>query len=287
MEDAERLPTGIGELDRALGGGPVRGGVVLLGGDPGIGKSTLLMQALAALCRSGSSALYVTGEESASQVALRARRLDAPGALDVAILATTELQDAEAALMAEEPAVAVIDSIQTLRDSDLGNAPGSVTQLRSVAGRLIDLAKRRRIALFLIGHVTKEGAIAGPKVLEHLVDTVLSFEGDATHAFRIVRATKNRFGPAQEIGVFEMEGAGLREVPDPSALFLAERPEVFNHNIETVRRLHKRMRGAKVEYERALWLLRRAKEMSDYDVLTKSGIIVGMGETNDGMSSDG
>ncbi len=225
MEDAERLPTGIGELDRALGGGPVRGGVVLLGGDPGIGKSTLLMQALAALCRSGSSALYVTGEESASQVALRARRLDAPGALDVAILATTELQDAEAALMAEEPAVAVIDSIQTLRDSDLGNAPGSVTQLRSVAGRLIDLAKRRRIALFLIGHVTKEGAIAGPKVLEHLVDTVLSFEGDATHAFRIVRATKNRFGPAQEIGVFEMEGAGLREVPDPSALFLAERPE--------------------------------------------------------------
>ena len=231
LEDAERLPTGIGELDRALGGGPVRGGVVLLGGDPGIGKSTLLMQALAALSRGGAGALYITGEESASQVALRARRLDAPGALDVSILATTELQDAENALSSDKPAVAVIDSIQTLRDSELTNAPGSVTQLRSVAGRLIDLAKRRRIALFLIGHVTKEGAIAGPKVLEHLVDTVLSFEGDASGAFRIVRATKNRFGPAQEIGVFEMEGAGLREVPDPSALFLAERPEATSGSV--------------------------------------------------------
>jgi len=231
LDDAERLPTGIGELDRSLGGGPVRGGVILLGGDPGIGKSTLLMQALAALCERGKTALYVTGEESASQVALRARRLDAPGALDVTILATTELQDAERALTDGAPAVAVIDSIQTLRDSELTNAPGSVTQLRSVAGRLIDLAKRRRIALFLIGHVTKDGAIAGPKVLEHLVDTVLAFEGDPTHAFRIVRATKNRFGPAQEIGVFEMAGVGLREVPDPSALFLAERPDATSGSV--------------------------------------------------------
>lgn len=231
LEDAERLPTGIGELDRALGGGPVRGGVILLGGDPGIGKSTLLMQALAALSQAGNEVLYVTGEESASQVALRARRLDAPGALDVHILATTELQDAENALIDGSPTVAVIDSIQTLRDSELSNAPGSVTQLRSVASRLIDLAKRRRIALFLIGHVTKDGTIAGPKVLEHLVDTVLAFEGDPTHAFRIVRANKNRFGPAQEIGIFEMAGVGLREVPDPSALFLAERPDATSGSV--------------------------------------------------------
>ncbi len=224
-EDARRLPTGIGELDRALGGGPVRGGVALLGGDPGIGKSTLLMQALAALAARDESAVYVTGEESASQVALRARRIGGAGMEAVRILATTELEDAEAALSAEKPAVAVIDSIQTLRAASLSSAPGSVSQLREVAARLIDLAKRHGIALFLIGHVTKEGAIAGPKVLEHLVDTVLSFEGDRSHAFRVLRATKNRFGPAQEMGVFEMDREGLREVPDPSALFLAERPE--------------------------------------------------------------
>lgn len=223
-EDAHRLPTGLGELDRALGGGPVRGGVILLGGDPGIGKSTLLMQALAGLAARKHRVLYVTGEESASQVALRARRLGGEGMDDVRILATTELEDAEGAIVSEVPDVAVIDSIQTLRAASLGSSPGSVSQLREVAGRVVDLAKRHGIATFLIGHVTKEGTLAGPKVLEHLVDTVLAFEGDRSHAFRVVRATKNRFGPAQEIGVFEMDRDGLREVPDPSALFLAERP---------------------------------------------------------------
>ena len=224
-DDALRVPIGIAELDRALGGGPVRGGVILLGGEPGIGKSTLLMQALASVSAKKLRALYVTGEESAAQVAHRAERIGGPGMRDVRILATTELQDASAALEKSKPAIAVIDSIQTLRSSELQSALGSVSQLREVATTLIDLAKRHGVALFLIGHVTKDGVIAGPKVLEHLVDTVLSFEGDRGHAFRVVRATKNRFGPAQEMGVFEMVREGLREVPDPSALFLAERPE--------------------------------------------------------------
>ncbi len=224
-DDALRVPIGITELDRALGGGPVRGGVILLGGEPGIGKSTLLMQALASVSAKKLTALYVTGEESAAQVAHRAERIGGSGMREVKILATTELQDAAAALQKLKPAIAVIDSIQTLRSTELQSALGSVSQLREVATTLIDLAKRHGVALFLIGHVTKDGAIAGPKVLEHLVDTVLSFEGDRGHAFRVVRATKNRFGPAQEMGVFEMVREGLREVPDPSALFLAERPE--------------------------------------------------------------
>ncbi len=228
-DQARRIPTGIAELDRALGGGAVAGGVALLGGDPGIGKSTLLMQALAAIAKQGKRAVYVTGEESAAQVALRGRRLAKSGALpgveDVIVLATTELDEATEALRMEPPEIAVIDSIQTLRATELTSAPGTVSQLREVASRLIELAKAKGIALFLIGHVTKDGAIAGPKVLEHLVDTVLSFEGDRSHAFRMVRATKNRFGPAHEVGVFEMVEQGLREVPDPSALFLAERPD--------------------------------------------------------------
>jgi DNA repair protein RadA/Sms len=223
-EDARRLTTGLAELDRVLGGGVVGGSVVLVGGDPGIGKSTLLMQALAGLAARGGKTLYVTGEESASQIALRARRLDSPGVDDVIVLATTDLEDVEAALAKGHADVAVIDSIQTIRSGDLESAAGSVGQLREVTARLVDVAKRTGVALFLIGHVTKDGAIAGPKLLEHLVDVVLSFEGDRTHAFRLVRTTKNRFGPSQEVAVFEMVREGLREVPDPSALFLAERP---------------------------------------------------------------
>jgi DNA repair protein RadA/Sms len=223
-EGARRRSTGIGELDRVLGGGAVEGGVVLLGGDPGIGKSTLLMQALAGLCSADARGLYVSGEESSAQVALRAGRLGLAGLEHVLVLSTTELEELESAIAREKPSAVVLDSVQTLRASGLESVAGSVSQIREVAARSIELAKRESIALFLIGHVTKEGMLAGPKVLEHLVDTVLSFEGDSSGAFRIVRTTKNRFGPAHEIGVFEMVTEGLREVPDPSALFLAERP---------------------------------------------------------------
>jgi DNA repair protein RadA/Sms len=223
-EGAARSSTQIGELDRVLGGGSVAGGVVLLGGDPGIGKSTLLMQALAGLASKDGRGLYVSGEESAAQVALRATRLGLAGLEHVLVLATTELEEVEDAIGRERPAAIVLDSVQTIRSSGLESVAGSVSQIREVAARLIEIAKREQIALFLIGHVTKEGMLAGPKVLEHLVDTVLSFEGDATGAFRLVRATKNRFGAAHEVGVFEMVQEGLREVADPSALFLAERP---------------------------------------------------------------
>ncbi len=223
-EGASRRSTGIGELDRGLGGGAVAGGVVLLGGDPGIGKSTLLMQALAGLGAKGAPALYVSGEESAAQVAMRAARLGVASLAHVLVQATTELEDVEATLARERPGAVVIDSVQTLRAAGLDSVAGSVSQIREVAARLIEVAKREGTALFLIGHVTKEGMLAGPKVLEHLVDTVLAFEGDASGAFRLVRATKNRFGPAHEVGVFEMVQEGLREVPDPSRLFLAERP---------------------------------------------------------------
>ncbi len=221
---ARRLSTGMAELDRVLGGGAVLGGVILLGGDPGIGKSTLLMQALAGLTKDDGRALYVTGEESAAQVAMRARRLG--GTLDrVLVQATNELDEIESAIDQQQPVAVVVDSVQTVRSGRLDSAAGSVGQLREVAARLVELGKRRGIAMFLIGHVTKDGTLAGPKVLEHLVDTVLSFEGDASLGFRMVRATKNRFGPAHELAVFEMLREGLREVPDPSALFLAERPE--------------------------------------------------------------
>jgi len=223
-DGARRISSGLAELDRVLGGGAVLGGVVLLGGDPGIGKSTLLMQSLAGIAREGGKALYVTGEESAAQVAMRATRLALPGMDRVLVQATTDLGDVERAIDEMQPCAVVVDSIQVVRSAALESAAGSVAQLREVAARLVELAKRRSIALFLIGHVTKEGMLAGPKVLEHLVDTVLSFEGDATQAFRVVRASKNRFGPAHEMAVFEMLRDGLSEVPDPSVLFLAERP---------------------------------------------------------------
>jgi DNA repair protein RadA/Sms len=216
-KDLERIATGVDELDRALGGGLVGGQVILLGGDPGIGKSTLLLQTMVSL---SASALYITGEESAEQVALRARRLalDAGG---VRLAAETQLERVLGALEAARPRVAVVDSIQTLWSETLQSAPGSVAQVRECAAQLTRHAKRAGTALFLIGHVTKEGAIAGPRVLEHIVDTVLYFEGDPNSAFRLVRAVKNRFGAVNELGVFAMTDKGLKGVSNPSRLFLS------------------------------------------------------------------
>jgi len=217
----QRIPTGMEELDRALGGGLVPGQVALLGGDPGVGKSTLLLQALAGISESN---LYVTGEESADQVAMRARRLglDAKG---MQLLAETQLERVLGALEGARPRIAVIDSIQTLWSESLQSAPGSVAQVRECAAQLTRHAKRDGIALFLIGHVTKEGAIAGPRVLEHIVDTVLYFEGDPNSSFRLVRAVKNRFGAVNELGVFAMTEKGLKGVSNPSRLFLSTHPE--------------------------------------------------------------
>lgn len=223
-DGARRISTQIDALDRVLGGGLVAGSVVLVSGDPGIGKSTLLLQALGGVANSGEAALYVSGEESGAQVALRARRLSGAGIERVQVLAATDLDEIEAAIARTSPLAIVIDSIQTMRSPDLESAAGSVGQLREVTARLVDLAKARGTALFLIGHVTKEGAIAGPKLLEHLVDTVVAFEGEPTLNYRIVRSSKNRFGPAHELGVFEMREDGLHGVADPSRLFLAERP---------------------------------------------------------------
>ena len=220
--EVERSVTGIAEFDRVCGGGLVPGSAILIGGDPGIGKSTLLLQVVAKLSVRGST-IYISGEESIDQVRLRARRLKVEGA-KVALAAATSVRDILASLdHADRPDVVVIDSIQTMYVDTLDSAPGTVAQVRASAQELIRLAKRRGFALFLVGHVTKEGAIAGPRVLEHMVDTVLYFEGERGHHFRILRAVKNRFGPTDEIGVFEMTERGLSEVSNPSALFLAER----------------------------------------------------------------
>ena len=218
-----RAATGIAELDRVLGGGLVPGSAVLLGGDPGIGKSTLLLQAAAALAGAGRRVLYVSGEEAIEQVRLRARRLDLAAA-PLGLAAAINLRDIAAGLEAEaDTALVVIDSIQTMWLDSIESAPGSVSQVRAAAFELIRLAKARGFALVLVGHVTKDGAIAGPRVLEHMVDAVLHFEGDRGHQFRILRGLKNRFGATDEIGVFEMTERGLAEVANPSALFLAER----------------------------------------------------------------
>jgi DNA repair protein RadA/Sms len=223
VEAGERILTGIGELDRVLGGGVVPGSLVLIGGDPGIGKSTLLLQSSRALAERQGPVLYVSGEESAAQVKLRADRLGiAPKGLY--FLAETDLQVIEAHAVELRPRSLVVDSIQTVFLPGLESAPGSVSQVRECAARLMLLAKSRGMAAFLVGHVTKDGAIAGPRVLEHLVDTVLYFEGEQHHAYRILRAVKNRFGSTNEIGVFEMGELGLMEVPNPSGFFLAERP---------------------------------------------------------------
>ena len=220
--EGARISTGVPELDRVLGGGLVPASLVLVGGEPGVGKSTLLLSALGAIAQQGRRALLVTGEESAAQVSLRAARLG--GAERVEILAETELDTVCATLEHEKPAVCVIDSVQTLYASELGSAPGSVAQVREAAGRLLRVAKEAGVATILVGHVTKDGAVAGPRVLEHLVDCVLQFEGDRYHEHRILRATKNRFGSTNELGVFEMTAAGLVGVPDPSELFGSTHP---------------------------------------------------------------
>ena len=216
-----RLRTGIGELDRVLGGGLVPGSLVLLGGSPGIGKSTIVTSALGNLAAAGHKALYVSGEESAAQVRLRAERLG-EAALQVPIVAETDLEAVVATIEAERPDVCVVDSVQVLHAAALTGGPGSVGQVREVAGRLMRVAKERGIAIVLVGHVTKEGALAGPRVLEHLVDCVLSFEGERERTYRTLRALKNRFGSTNEVGVFEMRDEGLVEVEDASGRFVAE-----------------------------------------------------------------
>jgi len=216
VDEAERISTGVPELDRVLGGGLVPASLVLVGGEPGVGKSTLLLTALRSMSEARRT-LLVTGEESVAQVKLRAARLGGAGRVE--ILAETELETVCATLEKERPAVCVIDSVQTLYSSELGSAPGSVGQVREAAGRLLRVAKESGIATILVGHVTKDGSVAGPRVLEHLVDCVLQFEGDRYHEHRILRAVKNRFGSTNELGVFEMTGAGLEGVPNPSELF--------------------------------------------------------------------
>ena len=218
--EEDRRPTGIGEFDRALGGGLVAGGVVLIGGDPGIGKSTLLLQALTVLAEN-CQVLYVSGEESGQQIALRARRL-ALQTKRLKLLAEINLEKILATLQAEQPHVAVIDSIQTLWSEQLSSAPGSVAQVRECAAQLTRLAKQSGVTVILVGHVTKEGALAGPRVLEHIVDTVLYFEGDTHSSFRLIRAVKNRYGAVNEIGVFAMTDRGLKGVNNPSAMFLSQ-----------------------------------------------------------------
>ncbi|MDX9895210.1 MAG: DNA repair protein RadA [Desulfofustis sp.] len=221
--DHQRIVIGVSELDRVLGGGIVPGSVILIGGDPGIGKSTLLLQLLSALAARGHQVLYVSGEESAHQIKSRAKRLSAVH--ERHLLATeTAVERIAAMTTAIRPMVVAIDSIQTLTCADYPSSPGSVTQVRESASYLLDLAKKENIPMILVGHVTKEGTLAGPRVLEHMVDTVLYFEGDRSHAFRILRTVKNRFGSTNEIGVFSMKEEGLVPVANPSELFLAERP---------------------------------------------------------------
>ncbi len=221
-EDVQRIATGVGEFDRCLGGGLVPGSLVLLGGEPGIGKSTLLLQVSEALARAGTRVLYVSGEESPAQIKLRAGRLGA-GAPELHVLGETDLDGILAEIARVGPRCVIVDSVQVMHDQALGSAPGTVSQVTQAADRFLRLAKQDAVAVILIGHVTKDGSLAGPRTLEHVVDTVLSFESESGHVHRLVRTLKNRFGPSGEVGVFEMRGSGLAEVPDASRLFLAER----------------------------------------------------------------
>jgi DNA repair protein RadA/Sms len=223
VDQSPRIATGLSELDRVLGGGLVAGGVTLIGGEPGIGKSTLLLQAASALAEGGRKVLYVTGEESARQLRLRGDRLGVCSS-DLLVLAETDVDSIVEAARKARASIVVVDSIQAVRCRQLDSVPGSVGQVREAAGRLVELAKGTGVPVLMIGHVTKEGFLAGPRALEHVVDTVLQFDGDRHHAHRILRALKNRFGPSDELGVFTMAGNGLREVPNPSEFFLAERP---------------------------------------------------------------
>ena len=224
MEEHGRISSDMGELDRVLGGGIVRGSFVLVGGDPGIGKSTILLQVCKYLSEHGTRVLYISGEESLQQIKMRAVRMGEFGG-DVQMAAETEIGNIEELILEEKPEVVVIDSIQTMYRDDISSAPGSVSQVRESAAALMQIAKQQNVTVFLIGHVTKEGMVAGPRVLEHMVDTVLYFEGDRSAVYRIIRAVKNRFGATNEVGVFEMTNAGLREVENPSDYMLEGRPE--------------------------------------------------------------
>ncbi len=228
--EEDRIKTGIGELDRVLGGGIVKDSVVLVGGDPGIGKSTLLLQTSQKVAESLGRVLYITGEESIKQVKLRALRMGIDSD-KIEILTETNLDSIIETLEKNPPSMAVIDSIQTTYSSDLESAPGSISQIRECASKLINFAKGKGVAVFLVGHVTKDGSLAGPRVLEHMVDTVLYFEGEKNYAFRILRSAKNRFGSSNEIGVFQMEEKGLQEVDNPSELFLSEMEEDISGSV--------------------------------------------------------
>ncbi len=232
VEETDRIKTGVGEFDRVLGGGIVDGTLILIGGDPGIGKSTLMLQVLSSLSRLGKKCLYVSGEESVRQISMRGKRLNSHGS-SMFVVSETDLDSILAMVELTKYDALVIDSIQTVFHPDVSSTPGSVTQIREAAMKFMKLAKTTGLPVFLVGHVTKVGAIAGPRIMEHMVDTVLYFEGDKTHVFRILRAVKNRFGSTNEIGVFEMNEKGLIEVPNPSAVFLAERSAVAPGSVVT------------------------------------------------------
>jgi DNA repair protein RadA/Sms len=233
ISESIRLKTGIGEIDRVLGGGIVAGSVVLVGGDPGVGKSTVSMQISSRVAAQGKTVLYISGEESVQQTKLRAERLGAGKGTDLYIVNQTDISLVREYVKKLSPAVLIVDSIQVVYDPQLGSSPGSVSQVRECAGELTRLAKSSGTAVFIIGHVTKEGTLAGPRVLEHIVDTVLYFEGDRFALYRILRAVKNRFGSTNEIGVFEMTSGGLLEVANPSQIFLSERPENIPGSVVT------------------------------------------------------